>query len=324
MILSGDLAVVLNLLSISVIGVVSCAVLLSAVWLFIGNRISQVSIKSRSKILWLWVTAPWLIGAGTLALFSASLGFAAPPWFCNLAHWHHPNEFNAASWHSLLLLSFALFSAWVVFGKARQLFITSKHLQALFGLTKADWLATEQGAVKVLKSDFLSVFTTGIKQPSCYLTSGLVKQLKPQELNIVVAHEQAHIYHKDTAYKPLFSLLAAFYPRRIAKALQSQYALLTELRADQHVTHSHNAQDIAATLVKVARLQRNNSSFGSAFAMSYFSNDHLSIRVRHLISPLPTQSLSKWQAIAAIVLLIGFCALSIDSSHHLIETIFAH
>jgi beta-lactamase regulating signal transducer with metallopeptidase domain len=330
--MSGHWAVMLNLIGIAMLGIVIGAALSSVLWLMTGQLVTKLAARARQKLLWLWVSAPWLTGGVVVALYMPSFRQGNHVWFSDIAHWHHPDVFSIGSWHGLILLAFVAFSVIVITGKLQQWFAAHQQLNTLRTLCLADKsLPLHQQThyqVIVVDSDLPCAFTGGLINPVCYVTSGLVARVSQQDLDIVIEHEAAHVRQKDTLFRWWFDLMASYYPRKIGRQLVSQFCLTTELLADKQVAQRHCEQEIATTLVKVARLQqiaqKTVPSLKIPPVMSYFGADHIKQRVLQLVDPTENRSAPVALIMLTTVCVVLLCASAVDSVHHLIESIFSH
>lgn len=319
-------AIIINLLSIALIGLLAATVLLASVSPFIARRITQLSAGTQKTTLWLFLATPWAVSIICVILLVSSLFQSeSTHWLDRLAHWHHPYVFYLDSWHSATLVLFLL---GIVYVLVRNGLNAVRHLNALDTLTHLSQGKTGHWEIErnivVLESRAPSAFTAGLITPKCYVTTGLIDQVSATELDIIVDHERAHIKHKDTQKKWLFSLFASLYPKPVARRFSRLFSLATEQLADAQVSMSYCTLDIAQTLVKAARIQR---SFGGTLhpaMVSYFVADDVDLRVRALIVPQRFRSFPWGFCLLAMALTTILSTMGIDALHHLIEAVFSH
>jgi Zn-dependent protease with chaperone function/phage shock protein PspC (stress-responsive transcriptional regulator) len=329
--LVGDLAIVLNLLSIAVLAFAISVGLICISSRAILNRLAHVTFTLRKAILWLLVSAPWWIATSCVAVLWPRLPEVfAVSWLNDLAHWHHVDIFSFTSWHAITLFSAAAYASWSIVRTVvyrRKQASTMAALLSLSDITPET--TTAQSRYYSLAWSIPTAFTAGLIRPGIYVTTALQQQVNPQQLDIIVRHEMAHVAARDPLFKTVFAAVACFYPEATARRLISQFTLLTEQIADCAATQAYDNLDVAQTLINVARLQR-NLSFGNKSpccdgVASYFGNDQTSVRVQCLINP----ALSTSRPAIVLALVLFTCspllvASIVDGLHHFIETFITH
>ena len=319
-------AIILNLLSIALIGLLAATALLALIWPFTARHITQFSACTQKNLLWLVVGTPWIVSVICVFVFLPSLfQLESMSWLSRLAHWHHPYVFYLDSWHSITLLIFILGAAYVLLRKGLTAVRYFNALASLSNLSRDKDKHREIGQdVVVLESQIPSAFTAGLFSPKCYVTTGLIEQVSETELGIVIAHERAHIKHKDTLKKLFFALLASLYPRPVIQRLNRLFSVATEQLADAHVGKSYSVFDIAQTLVNAAKMQRFTGNNASPAGVNFFISDDVDVRIRALVAPQEFRSFpwGYYLLIMALTSILSFAG--VDSLHHLIEAIFSH
>ncbi|MFT4768382.1 MAG: Zn-dependent protease with chaperone function [Glaciecola sp.] len=319
-------AILLNLLNIALIGLFAATLLLFSLSPFFARWATQLSAGARQEILWSFVAAPWLVGILCALLFLPSLAESESAiWLGRLAHWHHPYVFYLDSWHSAVLLFFVL---GIVYVLVRSGLKAVRHTNALQILTRLSQTHSGYGDigrdVVVLDSQAPAAFSAGIFLPRCYVTTGLMEQVSETELGIILDHERAHIRHKDTEKKLLFSLFASLYPKPVARGLNRLFSLASEQRADAQVCTSYGNFDIAQTLVKVARLQRCFAGNLHPAMVSHFAADDIDLRIRALVFHERSQ-LPPWgYCLLFLGVITLFSTVGVDALHHVVEAAFSH
>ncbi|WP_461518164.1 M56 family metallopeptidase [Porticoccus sp.] len=332
--LINESAVILNLLSIGLMGLLVATVLLAAVWPFAAHHIAQLSARTQKKTLWLLVAAPWAIGILCVSVSLPSLFQVANfTWLDRLAHWHHPYVFYLDSWHAAALLMFILGIAYVLIRTGLN---AARHLHTLNSLTDLSREGSGSCVQKknrhweigrdivVLESQTPSAFSAGLSSPKCYVTTGLIAQVSETELDIIIAHERAHIEHRDSRKKLYFALLASLYPKPVAHRLNRLFSLATEQLADAHVGKSYCVFDIAQTLIKAARLQRACAGNLNPALVNYFMADDVDVRVKALVTPQEFRSFPWSYCLLIMALTLMLSSAGVDGLHHLIEAVFSH
>lgn len=332
--LINEWAIVFNLLSIALMGLLAAAALLALIWPLMARHVTLFFAGTHKKLLWLFVVTPWVASILCLFIFLPSVfQLESTPWLAQLAHWHHPYVFYLDSWHGAALFLFMLGTAYVFIKNGLG---AARHLNALDLLTR---LSKESPGSRVqsnsrqwkigrdiivLESRTPVAFAAGLLSPRCYVTTGLIGQVSEAELEIILAHERAHIKCKDTQKKLLFALLASLYPRPITQRLNRLFSLATEQLADAHVSQSYSVFDIAQTLVNAARIRRFSGNSVNAVSINYFIADDVDVRVRALVAPQKFRSFPWAHCLLIMMLTTTLSFAGVDSMHHLIEAIFSH
>lgn len=319
-------AIILNLLSIALLGLLAATALQSFVSSLAVRRISQFSAGAQKIALWGFAITPWIVGFICVLLFTPALiQPEVSPWLDRLAHWHHPYVFYLDSWHAATLVLFALA---IIYGLVRKGLSAARHSNTLDTLAqlsqgKARHWAIGQDIV-VLESDTPSAFAAGLLHPKCYVTTGLIERVLESELDIIIDHERAHIRNRDAQKKWLFALLASLFPKPAARCLTRQFSLASELLADAQVVKSYNIFDIAQTLVNAARIQRMFAGNSHRAITSYFIDEDVDVRVKALVAPQVYRSFPWAYGLVFLSLTTFGATIGVDGLHHLIEAIFSH
>jgi Zn-dependent protease with chaperone function len=323
--LTGELAILFNLINIAALGIAIALTLLLCLAPLIKRFVNTSSPVTLSKGLWVLVTLPWCVGLLCFVLFAPTVLLQNQYiWLTELVHWHHPKVFYFNSWHSWTLLVPMLFILFKMGKLFRHAYVNKRQIEALTQLSDAKRTLINSREIWLLNSGIPTAFTAGLFSPKCYLTKGLVEQVSAQELDIIIRHEMAHIAHKDSVFKMLFSLCAALYPNVIAKQLKKLFSLSKEQIADASVSQIHDKLDIATTLIKVARIQLSTPNHFTNKDVLFFGADDVSLRVKQLISADTKHTTPLLPSLVCIGLLLLVSIASVDSLHHLIDAIFTH
>lgn len=314
------MAVFLNVLAIFSIIFIVANLSLSAIFAVFSQQLLQVEVRSRKRLLWLTVLLPWVIGLSLSAYILQSYHNESILNDFGFPHWHHMDEFAWNSWHGFTVALGSLFFVFVVSKRVIQLRSHKKEVGALlqFAYEKED-------GIYQIESDKALAFTTGFKTKQCFVSSGLEQQLSEEEYQVVVAHEKAHSYANDPFKKWLFALLCAFYLKPIAQRLKLHMILAMEQQADNAVIDKGMCKlFVASTLVKVAKLNAENSMLQRNDFIVNFGADVLEQRVYFLLDKLTLAPIHKGLTIGLVLILILISTTSIDGVHHFMETVFSH
>ena len=107
---------------------------------------------------------------------------------------------------------------------------------------------------RILETDFPYSAQVGFWKPELVVSRGLLQTLDSEHLNAVLAHEQAHVYYRDTFW--FFWLgwlrrLTSWLPN--TEALWQELLLLRELRADRKAAEQIDSILLAESLLQVAQ-----------------------------------------------------------------------
>lgn len=116
-------------------------------------------------------------------------------------------------------------------------------------------------------------------RPRLVLSRGTLDLLTTEELQAVVAHEQAHLAQRhDLVVLPFVALAATFPAVPAVATAQAEVALLVELMADDHAARRHDRATLARALWKIG------SGGAPAGALGLAGEDVL-VRARRLLEP---------------------------------------
>ncbi|MDX2426543.1 MAG: hypothetical protein QNK15_09870 [Cycloclasticus sp.] len=318
----GSAAILFNVLSIMTISVL----MVMAAWiLFLKLKpkgFNQYSLSSQRQLLWLVVLSPWCVGllSAAVVIFPGSQYFPFPPAY-ELLHWHHVEEFSFKNWHGLSIM-LAIFSIFLVFGrKIYHLSLGKRQLKLLYAFADQD-----DNGVYQLDADAATAFTAGYFKPRFFITSTLRQQLSNEEYAVVRLHENEHIRCFDPLKKACYQLLAAFYPRSIARQLNSSMALVMELGADSAVSRIITDKSfIALTMIKVRRLaDRSLDSCLSNNVLCHYGVDAIEARINYLLTKQDNKIFPFYTIIFTATLMMMSCAFFADFFHHFIEYTLSH
>ncbi|MFN3648230.1 MAG: M56 family metallopeptidase [Armatimonadota bacterium] len=156
--------------------------------------------------------------------------------------------------HAANLALLGLFSVLVV----RLVFRLSR--QHAFGAALAQAvvrLPGEERPVYRLPSSWPGCFTLGVARPRIVITSALWEQLDPEELAVVLAHEEAHLRRRDRLVETSLACFYALVPLPGTGRLLRDWRRSAERACDAHAAAVVSSrEDVAATLLRVAQLSQ--------------------------------------------------------------------
>jgi len=319
----GQWALAFNLLTITVLAFIVANVFVSIFFWSIKNKIQSYTVSTRKSLLWLCVLSPWIIASTVTLFFSPFFQSGAVfVWLTELAHWHHPNIFYFLSWHSISLIIFISFSLYIA---VRKIIVAYKNHHQI-SLLRA--LATKKSEdVFIIDSSIPTAFTGGLFKPSCFISKGLIEQLDSDDIEIIIQHELAHIHYADPIKKWIFSFFTAYFTPTVNKILKSMMAIAIEQAADSFFVKSQQqANDVASTLVRFTKLAAQYSIHEQykSELLVHFCRQSIEQRVLHLLSDNQFKPFPMKVVLLAIIILSIMSTTSVDSLHHVIETLFNH
>lgn len=331
LIITGQSATVLNLLTIAILGFIVATGTIGFLLRICLAHANEYATAPRQSLLWLSVLAPWGIGGLTMLIFTPMVQNSVLfPWAMDIAHWHHPNMFELFSWHGVCLI---IFCAWITGLFVRgvlKLIEHSRHITLLSTLS-----AKQDFNIYFLDSKAPVAFSTtyfyrGFKS-IVVISNGLLSSLNQSEQQIVIQHELAHLKHRDPLKKWVFGILVQCFPKMIRNKLLKLMHLTLEQMADERVlTHNHSATEVAQTLLKATRIAnswrekcKNILSSTPELVLS-FGIEAVEQRVRYLIEEKHYKPFPFWWMVVVAILIVILSTSAVDSLHHLIENLFIH
>jgi len=319
----GQWALTFNLLTVGLLAFIVANIFVSSVFWFIKRKLKDYTVSTRKSLLWLFVLTPWFIAINVTIFFSPLFQNGSVfNWLTDLAHWHHPDIFYFMSWHNFSLLIFIAFSLYVSMKKMLELYKNHYQLKLLRSLgTK------KNKQVTIIESAIPTAFTGGLFKPTCFVSTALTEQMNTDELEIIIQHELAHVHYSDPMKKWLFSFFSAYFINNIKRSFISMMSLSMEQDADSFfVENQQQSHNIASTLIKFTRLAANYAihpqSKNELFV--HFYRDSLEKRVLHLLHDKQFKPFPIGGVLIALLLLTIISTTSVDSLHHVIETLFTH
>ncbi|MBQ0725498.1 MAG: hypothetical protein KBT50_05290 [Cycloclasticus sp.] len=319
--ISGQSAVIFNMLSIMMLSVLVTIFISSALIRFKLTAIASYPLSTRRLILWLLAVSPWLIGFLSSAVLLLIASDYSPLAESQRAfHLHHIQLFHLTNWHGITLVLGLVMISLLLIQKGYCFFKSQQRAKLLNSV--AD---TDGSDMCLLDTDSISAFTAGFLEPKTYITTALRKQLTAKEYTIVRLHEYEHKRCFDPLKKFLFQSLTAVYPQPIAHYLSGKMTLVMELGADSAVSRVVPDKGlIAMTLVKVRRLSSQTQTTPIDTINCHFEKDQLEDRVNYLLVNQEQKQLSYVGLLIVAATMLVFCTLSVDVLHHLIEFPLSH
>lgn len=166
---------------------------------------------------------------------------------------------------------------------------------------------------RVLDAQEPVVFTLGWWNPQVFISQGLIEHCSGAQLDVILAHEQAHRQRRDNLRLLLARVFALVLPSGMRQQLMHDLQILCEQACDFAAAEKYGAIPVAETLVHVGRLVNNAMRPPGAVA---FDGGDLSVRVHALLSSDARVSLRFWQLLLMFSALVYVLLLTLDPLHH--------
>jgi len=137
----------------------------------------------------------------------------------------------------------------------------------------------EGACVRVVEEPDALAFTVGALRPVVVVSRGLVDQLSDDELRVVLAHERAHRERRDTLWALLDRIAGSLLPAEMRGVLLAEIELAREQACDARAARKAGRVQVAATLLRVARMGLTSPRAGLSVGAS-----SLELRVHTLLA----------------------------------------
>lgn len=192
--------------------------------------------------------------------------------------------------------SYCLVVGWVVLSVFFSMKLAVEGWQSLRQVHTYPQIDLEGKPARLLDSPMLFSAQIGFWQPELVVSQGLLQTLKPEHLEAVLSHEQAHYYYRDTFW--FFWLgwlrrITAWLPN--TEALWQELMILRELRADRWAAGRVDSLLLAESLLMVVSApMKASESFCAAFSRAVPHN-RLQERIEALLGePEPLSQSNSW------------------------------
>lgn len=180
-------------------------------------------------------------------------------------------------------------------------------------LRQFDALARIESGYLLLDSPSPVVFTLGWWNPRVFISRGLHQQCTRQQLDVILAHEQAHRERRDNLRLLLMRVFSLVLPHRARQMVIHDLQVLSEQACDFSAARRFGAVPVAETLVHVGRLVRHAARPNTSMA---FDGSDLALRVRALLDAETRAVLRGWQMLAIALVTVFVMLLALDPLHH--------
>lgn len=294
------------------------------VYPLVRQRLIVLAPAQRSNILLIWLLAPAFIGLlFTLLSFMPSffslLGIVQDHCSVHDGHLHlcliHPPlpVDNIISWALIIMLG----GVAVIFAG-----IYTLGLVRAYNLHKSLMMASrhhDEHDIHVVECNRPLAISVGIYRVRVFISEQLMQILTPKQLDIVLAHEQAHLHRKDTLRHLVGHTLSFAHIPWLRRHLLADMDLACEQACDEVAANRIGDRlHVADTIVFIERLF---SKQQLPFTALSITGSNINQRVESLLLE-PAAYVSAYRAyvlIGAILLIASFA--SVDELHHQTESI---
>ncbi|MEA3274256.1 MAG: M56 family metallopeptidase [Pseudomonadota bacterium] len=173
----------------------------------------------------------------------------------------------------------------------------------------------------VVDSGIAFALTAGLVRPAIYLSTGLLKEISPAELAVVVHHEQTHCRRRDALRLFVADLLSRLHLPPLRRRLLADLHLASEQACDEQAARiTEDRLCIAETILKVVRLSAGTRPASDTLLPTVTGSD-IQARIDALLHPAPTPSGSPCLSVFLGAGLLGtFGYIYSDGLHHAVES----
>lgn len=280
-------------------------------------------------ILWLLLLPPGVgvaYAASTLLVPSLMQGTAALTSACAV---HHGALLHACLWHptgtedsAVLWLGLATLALGAGLAAARALGCLLRGRREVMSLVRLSRSWPDAPNVHVVEAERLLAIACGIGSGRIVLSSSLLRSLSPRELEVVLAHEQAHLRHRDALVSLVARVASFFHLPAVRRDLSRALGLAMEQRCDLVAAGAVGSRVVVAeTILAVERALRAEGNTRTPAHAAAFADGFVYERVHALLYPQDAArtSLGAWLTTGALLT----AALSAGWLHHLTESLIA-
>ncbi|NWF37973.1 M56 family metallopeptidase [Mariprofundus sp. NF] len=301
------------------------AVVSAVIYPFARQRLAKLPPQLRSNILLGWLVAPAFIG-GVLSLLSfmpsliSLFGFVPDHCSVHDGHLHlcliHPPLPVDSSILQFFLVTLVGVTIYFIGISIFDLLRAHKFQRTLMAASYPH----ETYPIRIVDWDMPLALSAGIRRMRVFISSQLVETLSPKQLEVVIAHEQAHLSRRDPLRHFIAHAFSFAHIPWLRKGLLMDFDLATEQTCDDlAATKTGGRLHVADTILAVERLfiMRRLPSM----VMS-ISGSNITARVESLLAQPPVyRSVSRsYMNILGIGVMIGAFAIMNDL-HHFTESI---
>lgn len=288
-------------------------------------KLTKLPCQTRSNILTLWLLAP--VSIGVLLTLSGLLSSWMGSHELAIAHCSsHNNSIAHLCWFDplvhisdlLWMAGVGIMALVIAFNIYKVIVLLIKHLRFQATLRAIGEKQPQSNLFRIASKHFF-VFSSGLLTPHAFISSQLIDQLSAQQLDVVLAHEQAHCQRRDVLRRLLLSFAGMFHFSGTRQQLLSDMELAHEQICDiAAVAKVGDRIFVAETIIQIAR-QLNTLTPEQEIGGIAFNGSHIDIRITQLLEqPQPiNRILLLSSALLFCLILSGILTLT-TPLHHLL------
>jgi hypothetical protein len=300
------------------VGTVVTATSQAVGWAYPGLRshLERFAPEDRSLLLRFLALLPWVLALGIVILAFLPSFITIPGWIEDhcLPHEHHP---HLCMRHGVWMPSGPLWvslGAFAVLGLVLWIRLLHRTLRSQQIVQTLMRVSQRRGTVQVIPTRHILAFSAGLLHPQTVISKGVLEKLDASELEVVLAHEEAHAKRKDALWRVLLEALLLGLPRANRSLLLEDYTLACEEACDRKsFSQTVTPGRVAEVLLRMQRL----GCIVQPEGMPGVTGAHLIHRVKALLGdPYPPRP--KWMR---LVWITPMALLLVEPVHHAAESL---
>lgn len=290
----------------------------------VGRKLTSLPCQMRSTILTIWLLSPISI-AVALSLSGVLFSWMESHEMATEHCISHNNSMAHLCWFDpvvhisdyLWIGGMCLMALVIVFNAYKGINLMLKQWR--FQSTLRTLSEQQENNVFRIASEHFFVFSSGLFSPQAFISSQLLEQLSAEELDVVLAHEQAHCQRRDVLRRLLLGFAGLFHLPATRQHLLNDSELAHEQICDlASVQQVENRFFVAETIIKVARQLQLLKPL-TKMGIASFDDSHIDIRIQQLLEqPKPVNSYMLFFSTALLSLIMCSALMLTMPLHHLL------
>jgi Zn-dependent protease with chaperone function len=175
---------------------------------------------------------------------------------------------------------------------------------------------SDAGGFTQLDTPEPAAFALGWWKPTIFITTGMLSDCSPQDIDCILAHEKAHRLRHDNLRLLIARLFAAPLPSRLSATALTDLELSCEKASDLLAAKAFSRDAVAGAILRAARVQQRVSPIGSLA----FAETQTELRIRALLDK-PAAPLANEYVFAGASAALLFVLFAINPLHRVLELI---
>lgn len=171
-----------------------------------------------------------------------------------------------------------------------------------------------------IDSDRPVAFVVGMLTPKVCISKGLYDRLNQEQVQVVLAHERAHVKYRDALGLFLLKVLRPFHVGWVHRFLVSSFELSREQVCDEVASEVGGRLFVAETILAFGRLQEPRLMPSGLLA---FGQSEIEQRVRFLLSEDRRGGLARHMLMGGCLMSVGMFIALLPDIHHAMESALA-